>query len=47
MLDAPGLQEKELERVGYQAIRERVRVIRPEGCIVGVMLYNDIDHICG
>lgn len=45
MLDAPGLQEKELERVGYQAIRERVRVIRPEGSIVGIMLYNDIDPV--
>lgn len=42
MLDAPGLQEKGLERAGYQAIRERVRVIRPEESIVGVMLYNDI-----
>ena len=42
MLDAPGLQEKELERVGYQAVRERVRVIRPEESIIGVMLYNDI-----
>ena len=45
MLDAPGLQEKELENVGYQLIRERVRVIRPEESIVGVMLYNDIEPV--
>lgn len=45
MLDAPGLQEKGLESDGYNAIRERVTVIRPEESIVGIMLYNDIEPI--
>ena len=45
MLDAPGLQEKGLEKAGYQAIRDRVRVIRPEESIVGIMLYNDIEPV--
>ena len=43
MFDSPGLQKKELDSFGYQTIRNRVRVIRPEESIVGVMLYNDIE----
>lgn len=42
MFDAPGLQESELTLSGYQAIRDRVTVIRPEESIVGVMLYCDV-----
>ncbi|AXQ78487.1 DUF2974 domain-containing protein [Streptococcus chenjunshii] len=41
MFDAPGLQASVLQSQGYQAIREKVHVLRPQEAIVGVML--DID----
>lgn len=45
MLDSPGLNEADLAKEGYRAIRDKVRVIRPEESIVGVMLYNDIEPV--
>ncbi|AND79513.1 Mbeg1-like protein [Streptococcus pantholopis] len=41
MFDSPGLQASVLQSRGYQAIRKKVHVLRPQEAIVGVML--DID----
>lgn len=41
-LDAPGLAEDFLKSSGYQSIRDRLIVIRPQESIVGVMLYLDV-----
>ncbi|MGE9835270.1 Mbeg1-like protein [Streptococcus orisratti] len=42
MLDAPGLQTSVLKSQSYQAIRSRIKGIRPEESIVGVMLEIDV-----
>ncbi|AHY15621.1 Mbeg1-like protein [Streptococcus iniae] len=42
LLDSPGLAEEFLQREGYRAIRKRLRVIRPQESVVGVMLYCDV-----
>ena len=42
LLDSPGLSEDLLERPGYQSIRKKLIVIRPQESVVGVMLYCDV-----
>ncbi|PNY18903.1 Mbeg1-like protein [Streptococcus parauberis] len=42
LLDSPGLSEDLLERLGYQSIRKKLIVIRPQESVVGVMLYCDV-----
>ncbi|MGT2932836.1 Mbeg1-like protein [Streptococcus catagoni] len=42
LLDSPGLAEEFLMKEGYQRIRDRLVVIRPQESIVGVMLYCDV-----
>ena len=42
LYDSPGLHESDLKSDAYQLIREKLRVIRPEESIVGVMLYWDV-----
>lgn len=45
MLDAPGLQTSVLKSQSYQAIRSRIKGIRPEESIVGVMLEIDVPQV--
>ncbi|MCV6815150.1 DUF2974 domain-containing protein [Streptococcus uberis] len=42
LLDSPGLAEELLARESYQAIRDRLIVMRPQESVVGVMLYCDV-----
>jgi hypothetical protein len=44
MFDAPGLHEAEVTLQSYQNIRDRLKVIRPEESIVGVMLNIDVEQ---
>ncbi|MFI3887688.1 Mbeg1-like protein [Streptococcus parauberis] len=42
LLDSPGLSEDLLDLPGYQSIRKKLIVIRPQESVVGVMLYCDV-----
>lgn len=42
LLDSPGLSKDLLDRQGYQSIRKKLIVIRPQESVVGVMLYCDV-----
>ncbi|WP_368385832.1 Mbeg1-like protein [Streptococcus dysgalactiae] len=42
LFDSPGLIKEFLTHPGYQAIRRRLVVIKPQDAIIGVMLYCDV-----
>ncbi|MGT2906466.1 Mbeg1-like protein [Streptococcus dentiloxodontae] len=42
LLDSPGLMKNQLSHAGYQQLRSKMTVIRPQDSIVGVMLYLDV-----